>query len=446
MSSSLEVCYIGKFVIGDSLLTPSQERLKNNSSAFDGLLSLIPAKYYYDEDTQEQWKAKKQTKEEAKKNKRAKLDPSQSIESEKAASASEILKKRAKTAKPVVIPGQKKPVLQAEPEEDESESSTAEISEQGPIQQAKLEKKATPTADESEDDINLIFDDDGNEIEQSSETTPDSEQTEKKNKKKSKELSEEEKKKKEESIRALRDKLTSKIDLLKEKRKAPGSKASGAPSSREAILEERRKKAEARAEKKRKLKEMQHQDGSEEEDDDDSDEEEVNDAKADGVIYQNIVFDDATRATSDLQNLRTQKKKGPAKKDLRAHLKLLEQKKQKVEQMDDEKKKEFSDKDKWNRTIAQAEGQKLRDDEKLLKKALKRKEALKRRSEIEWKDRKDHVENMISAKAKRREENLAIRKANKGVKRKHQIKQLRTFKTSVAPKRAGFEGRRRSKK
>ncbi|EEH43595.1 uncharacterized protein PADG_08215 [Paracoccidioides brasiliensis Pb18] len=52
-----------------------EERLRNHAQAFDGLLSLIPAKYYYGEDTSNQWQRKKQTKEEARKAKRAKLDP-----------------------------------------------------------------------------------------------------------------------------------------------------------------------------------------------------------------------------------------------------------------------------------------------------------------------------------------------------------------------------------
>lgn len=36
-----------------------KERLKTHSSAFDGLLSLIPAKYYYDDATQDQWQQRK---------------------------------------------------------------------------------------------------------------------------------------------------------------------------------------------------------------------------------------------------------------------------------------------------------------------------------------------------------------------------------------------------
>ncbi|KZZ96938.1 Surfeit locus 6 [Ascosphaera apis ARSEF 7405] len=52
-----------------------EERLRSHADAFDGLLSLIPAKYYYGEDNSDQWQRKKQTKEQARNAKRAKLDP-----------------------------------------------------------------------------------------------------------------------------------------------------------------------------------------------------------------------------------------------------------------------------------------------------------------------------------------------------------------------------------
>ncbi|KAJ9667902.1 hypothetical protein H2201_002088 [Coniosporium apollinis] len=52
-----------------------EERLKSHARAFEGLMSLIPAKHYYGEDTSDQWQRKKQTKEQKREAKRAKLDP-----------------------------------------------------------------------------------------------------------------------------------------------------------------------------------------------------------------------------------------------------------------------------------------------------------------------------------------------------------------------------------
>lgn len=54
-----------------------EERLRANSSAFDGLMALIPAKYYYDEKTQDQWKMKKKDKSQVRDDKLKKLDPEQ---------------------------------------------------------------------------------------------------------------------------------------------------------------------------------------------------------------------------------------------------------------------------------------------------------------------------------------------------------------------------------
>ncbi|KAJ3501347.1 hypothetical protein NM208_g16956 [Fusarium decemcellulare] len=69
-----------------------QDRLRDHAKAFDGLLSLIPAKMYYGEDTSDQWNKKKQTKQEAAAARRAKLDP----DSELNRNAKEVMDERAK--------------------------------------------------------------------------------------------------------------------------------------------------------------------------------------------------------------------------------------------------------------------------------------------------------------------------------------------------------------
>ncbi|KAE8449986.1 hypothetical protein EG329_007125 [Mollisiaceae sp. DMI_Dod_QoI] len=70
-----------------------QDRLREHAAAFDGLLSLIPAKYYYGEDTSDQWKKKKQTKEQAAAARRAKLDP------DSAKTAKDVMDERARKRK-----------------------------------------------------------------------------------------------------------------------------------------------------------------------------------------------------------------------------------------------------------------------------------------------------------------------------------------------------------
>ncbi|KAG5946760.1 hypothetical protein E4U53_006520 [Claviceps sorghi] len=68
-----------------------KDRLRDHAKAFDGLLSLIPAKLYYGEDTSNQWNRKKQTKKEAAAARRGKLDP----DSELNRNAKEVMDERA---------------------------------------------------------------------------------------------------------------------------------------------------------------------------------------------------------------------------------------------------------------------------------------------------------------------------------------------------------------
>lgn len=79
---------------------------------------------------------------------------------------------------------------------------------------------------------------------------------------------------------------------------------------------------------------------------------------------------------------------------------------------------------------------------------MKRKETQKRKSAVEWKERERVVADTKVERAKRREENLQIRKDNKGKKRNKQQKMKRKYTGTVGPKkkRAGFEGRLKSGK
>ena len=212
-------------------------------------------------------------------------------------------------------------------------------------------------------------------------------------------------------------------------------------------MAERQRREELKKQQKRKHDEIDNDDeedsdsGSDSGSDSDSD---IDDDK--NVLFGNIVFNDGSQVTSDLSKIRNsaekKKQKGPANKDIKAHLQKLEKKKQKLASMSAEDQEKQREKDKWQRVMAQAEGIKIKDDEKLLKRALKRKEKKKLKSEIEWKERKQVVKDTVAARAKRREENLKARRDNKG--KKHQPK-LKKFtgtvnKAQLKKKRAGFEG------
>lgn len=431
-----------------------EERLRSNSNAFEGLLSLIPAKYYYDDQTQEQWKARKKSKSQTKEDKHKKLDPEQ--QGEASMSTLQVMKEREKDAQPVVLPGEKFKKMQEKQPEHLSEA----------VEQSEEE------VDDADEIDAVIFDDEGNTVplsnkleqdqveessEQEFENGPPQEEEQTKEEELSVQKSEEEKSKiNKPNLEALRSKLQAKIQDMKEKRRAPGTKIKGAPSSRDAILAERKRKLDSKKQKKEAQQQQQQQDesGDSDSEDDDSDVEvqpkkkSKTDVDANNIIFQNIEFDDGNKVTSNLQHLRKgPRRKGPAKNDIRAHLKLVEAKKAKLESKDEMDQINAKEKEKWQRAMLQAEGIKLKDDEKLLRKALKRKEAKKRRSTVEWKDRQQAVKNSKAEKQKRREENLQIRKDNKGVKRSKQQKMKRAYNGKPhTMKRAGFEGRLKSGK
>lgn len=408
--------------------------MKTHSSAFDGLLSLIPAKYYYDDATQDQWQQKKKLKKDVLKDRMAKLDPenasSADAYSNGGASAKDVKENRSKAAE------QARKSTQAEQTLDSQSKDFTSDHEEFTVEKPTLE-----------------FDDDGNQAEiEVPSTKPQSTRNKK-------ELLPEELQKRQQRRAELKERLASKISLLKEKRKAPGTKTGGPAKSREQMLAERKRKQESRQERLKRKRE------AEENDDDVSDNSDANNDDDDdlveqeedaNVLFGNIQFKDGSRMTSDLQKIRSgiehKKKKGPANNDIKAHLLKLESKRRKLDQLSPEERKKQQEQSQWQGLMDQAEGIKVKNDEKLLKKALKRKEKQKLKSEIEWRDRKQVVKDTISARAKRREANLKARKENKGKKSKNQVK-LRKFTGTVnksksgkdSKKRAGFEGSAKSK-
>lgn len=443
--------------MGNSL----EERLQEHSNAFDGLLSLIPAKYYYDEETSNQWQQKRKSKEERQENKRQKLNP----ENNKNVTAKDVLTEAEKTAKPVVLPGEKfkkhQEMMKRQKEVHEADSDddvVAPGSEELENSSDEEENADKGDGDEAiiQDSVTIVFDDNGEESVNGEFKKAQIQERQKKQKGKP-ELSQEEREARERKHKELKAKLQAKIQSMREKRKAPGTKVAGAATSRQQILEERRRKAELKKDLKKKGIE-EDDDESSSDDDDDDEEEEESDANQEkpgsNVMFGNIEFMDGERVSSDLTSTRKiGKKKGPANKDIKGHLKILEREKEKVKDMDADARKKLEDKQKWQKALASVQGVKVKDDERLLKKALKRKEAVKRKSEREWKDRIQIVADEKKMKADRREENLRIRKENRGKDRKHQVKQLPSYKRNrgskklagSGAKRAGFEGGIRSK-
>jgi hypothetical protein len=123
-------------------------------------------------------------------------------------------------------------------------------------------------------------------------------------------------------------------------------------------------------------------------------------------------------------------------RDPASQLKAAEAKKARLEEMDPAKRADIEDKDLWLNAKKRAHGERVRDDTSLLKKALKRKETAKKRSEREWRDRIDTVAKSKEQRQSKREENLRKRRDEKGAKGGK--KKSSSGKKKAA--RPGFEG------
>ncbi|XP_002158627.1 surfeit locus protein 6 homolog [Hydra vulgaris] len=72
----------------------------------------------------------------------------------------------------------------------------------------------------------------------------------------------------------------------------------------------------------------------------------------------------------------------------------------------------------WKNALKKAEGQKIKDDPKLLKKTLKKKDKQKKKSKLEWNERLKTVENQKLEKQKLRKQHIQERKDGKMAKNK----------------------------
>lgn len=80
-----------------------------------------------------------------------------------------------------------------------------------------------------------------------------------------------------------------------------------------------------------------------------------------------------------------------------------------------------ADRHEWQKAIIMAKGHDPQKDAGLLKKAIKKRDHQRKKSEKEWKERSHHVQRGIKDRQKKRQENIHQRRNKK-------------------PKRPGFEG------
>ncbi|PTB62438.1 SURF6-domain-containing protein [Trichoderma citrinoviride] len=244
---------------------------------------------------------------------------------------------------------------------------------------------------------------------------------------------------------ALRARLAAKIEALRAARKADGT--NGKPiRTRQELIEARRAKEAQRKAHKKELRQLAKEEAQKKR-------EEALASNSPGVMSPNVSLDDAaaqgsfafgrvafadgTQMSHDLGYfLNRGKKKGPS--DPKTALLKVQHEKKRIEELDAEKRQDIEEKETWLNARRRAEGEKIRDDEALLKKAVKRKEAAKKKSEKAWKERATGVAQAQREKQKKREENIKQRREDKLLRRSGKKKKGGASKKKGG--RPGFEG------
>ncbi|KAI0265439.1 surfeit locus protein 6-domain-containing protein [Gloeopeniophorella convolvens] len=372
-----------------------QASLEKHNETFEGLLSLIPAKYYLVHDDDNEQGASKYHK-----NKKSQQAPKQAI---KEAS------KKARREK--LDPANNKTVLDLQSErlatngKGKQKASTPDDSDGDPPFVATI-------------DIDVDMEDGGSDAEE--EATP------------AVPLSQSE------SIVALRAKLHAKMDALRNKKRGFGQ-----GNSRDELLEERRLQRAAMRERRRKetkekiQREKERKGKSKDKPRDSAPSTKTQLLVADNASAHpkldprssltNVAFSSiAEGSSSSHKTSRLKTSSNPAQA-----LEQLAARKEKLAALPDEKRKRIEEREKWEKAEARMEGVKVRDDESRLKKAVKRNEKEKAKSKKAWVERKEQLTANMAAKQKKRADNIASRNE----KRKDKQKGVKT------KSRPGFEGK-----
>lgn len=243
---------------------------------------------------------------------------------------------------------------------------------------------------------------------------------------------------------ALKKRLEARLEELRAGRRSTNDAKQ--PRTRQELIEERREKQLKRKAHKREMRLRQK------EEEDRKREEALNSARnsplhlptfndpdadrsSNHFAFGRLTFSDGALMSHDLtyEKSTDAKRKGPS--DPKTALAKLEAQKKRLASLDEDKRKEVLEKETWLAARRRAEGEKVHDNESLLKKAVKRKDKAKKKSEKEWKERAAGVEKSIKDRQRKREENLKKRRDEKGAKGKK-----KKGGASKPKNRPGFEG------
>ena len=88
-----------------------------------------------------------------------------------------------------------------------------------------------------------------------------------------------------------------------------------------------------------------------------------------------------------------------------------------VEVVDKDQAEEMTTKERWKSALLKAEGVKLKDDPKLLKKAMKRREQKKQSSQRKWEEREKMLAKQMKHRQDKRSKNIARKKEGRASKK-----------------------------
>lgn len=119
-----------------------------------------------------------------------------------------------------------------------------------------------------------------------------------------------------------------------------------------------------------------------------------------------------------------EKKKAKVDPNPRANLMKLKQQKKKIKDLIETGDKEQASKEKqkqlWDAAFKKTEGIKVKDNEEILKKTIKKRKVEKKKSKIDWKKRGEKVKQDQEKRQKKRQDNIEKKKTEKQ-KKKHKL-------------------------
>ncbi|XP_043845850.1 surfeit locus protein 6 [Dromiciops gliroides] len=224
------------------------------------------------------------------------------------------------------------------------------------------------------------------------------------------------------------------MDILRQRLHEKIQAASGQGHTKElspAALEKRQRRKQERERKKRKRKELRAKEkAAKAEDKAETKEANTEPPKRDPQGLTELVFNKLEVGEGPVNKAQKKKEKrqrvkgnltpltGKNYKQLLERVQARKNKLEELKEQDEEKAREMETKMKWTNLLYKAEGVKIRDNEELLKAALKRKEKRRAQRKRQWEKRTAHVVEKMQQQQDKRRRNLRKKKVAKIERRK----------------------------